>query len=307
MTRLGHRLRRGMTGALGVVLLLALLVQPAAAKEHRLHGQGRLFKVTAAGISPSYVFGTMHSTDPEVLKLPTPVVRAFTASARLVLEMVFTPEVEARMGEAMRLQEGRTLAGIVGPAIYGKLLKRAAVYGLPAQQMNQLQPWAASMIFSVPLAELDREASGILALDRTLQQAADGRGIPVHGLESLKEQIATFSDASEREQIDNLRLTLDLNPEIDSAFAEMKKLYLAGDLDALHAMVKSMFPPKDAHLERQFERDFIEKRNKRMANRMARYVKQGDAFVAIGALHLSGAQGVLHLLEIRGYTVTRIE
>ncbi len=307
MTRPDHRFRRALAGVFAAFLLFAWFVQPAAAKEHRLHGQGRLFKVTAAGVTPSYVFGTMHSTDPDVLKLPAPVAHAFAASGRLILEMVFTPDVETRMSEAMRLKGGRTLAKIVGPEIYGKLVKRAAVYGLPAQQMNGLQPWAASMIFSVPVAELNREAAGKLALDRALQQQANARGIPVYGLESLKEQIATFSDSSERDQIDNLRLTLDLNPEIDSAFAEMKKTYLAGDLSALHSMVKSMFSAKDAHLERQFDKDFIEKRNKRMANRLARYIKHGGAFVAIGALHLSGKDGVLHLLEIRGYTVTRAD
>lgn len=296
-----------LTGMVGACLLLGFLALPAAAKERRLHGQGRLFKVTAAGIAPSYVFGTMHSTDPAILKLPAPVARAFGASARLVLELVFTPDIATRMNEAMQLRHGRTLAKIVGPAIYGKLLKRAAVYGLPAEEINRLKPWAASMVFSVPVAELRREASGALALDRMLQQAAKTRGIPVYGLESLKEQIDAFADPPERDQIENLRLTLDFNPEIDSTFAEMKKDYLAGDLDALHAMAKSMFTAKDAHLERQFETDFIEKRNRRMANRMARYIKRGGTFVAIGALHLSGKEGVLHLLEIRGYTVTRID
>ena len=296
----------GLTGVLGAFLLFVVLVVPAQAKEQRPYGQGRLFKVTAAGIPPSYVFGTMHSTDPEVLALPPPIARAFGSSARLVLEMVFTPEIESSMGETMLLRDGRTLDGIVGPKIYGELLKRAASYGLPAQQLNRFQPWAASLIFSVPVAELNRSAAGVLALDRTLQQAADARGVPVYGLESMKEQIDALSDASERDQIDGLRLTLDLNPEIDAAFAEMKEAYLAGNLDRLHAMAMSMFPDKDGRLAEQFEKDFIEKRNKRMADRMVRHLKQGNAFVAVGALHLSGDQGILRLLERRGYSIAKV-
>jgi uncharacterized protein YbaP (TraB family) len=302
----GHRLPQGVMGAFSAFLLLVVLVLPVQAKEQRLHGQGRLFKVTAAGISPSYVFGTMHSTDPEILVLPPPVARAFDSSLRLVLEMVFTPEIEAHMNEGMLLRDGRTLAGIVGPTIYGDLLKRAAAYGLPAQQMNQFQPWAASLIFSVPVAEIDRGAAGVLELDRSLQRAADARGVPVYGLESLKEQIELFSSGSERDQIDGLRLTLDLNPEIDTTFAEMKEAYLAGDLDRLHAMAMSMFSEKDARLAEQFEKQFIEIRNKRMASRMARHIKQGSAFVAVGALHLSGDKGILRLLETRGYIVTKV-
>jgi uncharacterized protein YbaP (TraB family) len=145
----------------------------------------------------------------------------------------------------------------------------------------------------------------VLALDRTLQQAADARGTPVFGLESLKEQIAAFSGASESEQVEGLRLTLDLNPGLDTTFAEMKEAYLAGDLDRLHAMAQSMYAGQDPRLAKQFEQQFIEDRNKRMASRVVRHVKQGEAFIAVGALHLSGDNGILRLLEARGYKVTR--
>jgi uncharacterized protein YbaP (TraB family) len=40
-----------------------------------------------------------------------------------------------------------------------------------------------------------------------------------------------------------------------------------------------------------------------MADRMQPYLKQGKAFVAVGALHLPGEQGLLKLLEQRGYSV----
>jgi uncharacterized protein YbaP (TraB family) len=297
--------RRCLGLCLAFLLLVPALVLPAAAKEQRVHGQGRLFKVTAAGIPPSYVFGTMHVTDPEVLHVPTPVARAFDDSTRLLLELLFTPEIETRMTEAMLLSDGRNLSDVVGPEIYGKLLKRAAAYGLPARQVNRFRPWAAALIFSVPVGELDRSASGILALDRALQQEADKRGIKVFGLETLEEQVAAFGDMPEADQIASLRLTLELNPNIDALFADMKQAYLKGDLDKLHAMSMSMLG-NDPRLVALFEKEFIEMRNRRMVDRMARHLKQGGAFVAVGALHLSGENGILSLLEKHGYKVSRV-
>lgn len=296
--------RRGLGAWLAALLFIPTLVLPAAAKEQRVHAQGRLFEVGAAGVPPSHVFGTMHVTDPEVLRLPQPVVRAFDDSTRLVLELLFTPEVEARMTEAMLLKDGRTLADVVGPELYDKLLRRAAAYGLQAQQVNRFRPWAAALIFSLPVEELDRSASGILALDRALQATADARGIQVFGLETLDEQVAAFGDMSEADQIATLRLTLDLNPKIDALFAEMKQAYLAGDLARLHAMTLSMMG-NDPHLSAVFEERFIEMRNRRMVERMTRHLKQGGAFVAVGALHISGESGILRLLEKRGFTVKR--
>lgn len=305
MTRLHLFSRRGIAAVLGGLLLFLALGLPAAGKEQRVHGQGRLFEVTAAGVSPSYVFATMHATDPEVLYIPPPVARAFDASTRVLLELVATPEIEARMAEAMLLPAGRTLAEIVGPEIHAKLLRRSAVYGLPAQHMNRFRPWAAALVFSVPVAELDRTASGVMALDRSLQKAADERGLKVFGLETLDEQIAAFGDMPESEQIASLGLTLDLNPKIDALFAEMKQAYLAGDLDKLHAMSLSMLG-YNVDLVESFEKRFIEQRNRRMVERMARHVHQGSAFVAVGALHLSGENGILRLLEKRGYKVSRV-
>lgn len=47
-------------------------------------------------------------------------------------------------------------------------------------------------------------------------------------------------------------------------------------------------------------------RNSRMVERMQDYLHKGNAFIAIGALHLPGEKGVLHLLEQKGFTVTAI-
>lgn len=293
--------------AAAALLSVLLVVLPAAAKEARPHGQGRLFEVTAAAIAPSYVFGTMHSTDPEVLQPPAKVMRAFDRSERLVLELVFDPALEGRMQQAMLLDDGRTLTEVVGPALFARLMRRAALYRLPAQHVNRMKPWAAGLALSLPLSELERAAGGALALDRALQKAADERGIPVYGLESTAEQIDAFDGLSEADQIAALRTTIELNPQIDAIFAEMKEAYLAGDLDRLHAMSRSFYAGSDSGLADLFERRFIEIRNRRMANRLARHVKKGGAFVAIGALHLSGETGVLRLLERRGYTVRRAD
>ena len=51
----------------------------------------------------------------------------------------------------------------------------------------------------------------------------------------------------------------------------------------------------------------LDERNQKMADRIIRLYEQDSTFVAIGALHLPGEQGVLRLLEQRGYRVTPVE
>ena len=59
-----------------------------------------------------------------------------------------------------------------------------------------------------------------------------------------------------------------------------------------------------AAAERLSER-LLDDRNVSMMQSMLPLLLQGEAFVAIGALHLPGEGGVLDLLEQRGYRVTR--
>lgn len=47
-------------------------------------------------------------------------------------------------------------------------------------------------------------------------------------------------------------------------------------------------------------------RNRIMVERMDRHLQAGHAFIAVGAAHLPGEQGILRLLELRGFEVTRI-
>ena len=51
----------------------------------------------------------------------------------------------------------------------------------------------------------------------------------------------------------------------------------------------------------------IDERNLRMRDRLLPILEKGDAFVAVGAMHLSGETGLVELLRQSGYTVTRAD
>ncbi|MGL4405522.1 MAG: TraB/GumN family protein, partial [Notoacmeibacter sp.] len=50
------------------------------------NGQGILWRIGKNGLADSYLFGTMHVTDPRVLNLPAKVQDAFAASTLLIIE-----------------------------------------------------------------------------------------------------------------------------------------------------------------------------------------------------------------------------
>ena len=293
---------------LGALSLALSLVLPGTllAGQDRVHGEGRLWRVEKPGAAPSHIFGTMHTSDSQVVDLPAEVSQAFGSSDRLVLELVLSSDTGMELAQAMVLTDGRTLPDLIGDERFAKVLEGARRYGLPAAQMQFFKPWAVMTFFSLPPAELKREAAGQQPLDQMLQARAQAAGKPVHGLESPSEQLSVFTKLSEADQIALLDVALALNPRIDSLFEDMKQAYLAGDLNRLHAMSEEQSADADPRLVKLFEDRLIGERNQLMADRMLEHLEAGQAFVAIGALHISGDDGILRLLEQNGYSVERV-
>jgi uncharacterized protein YbaP (TraB family) len=120
----------------------------------------------------------------------------------------------------------------------------------------------------------------------------------------MEEQIGIFDTMSEEDQIALLRETLDAQPQMPALFEDLIRAYLAQDLDALMARSERYLQDGDPRLAALFREAAVDSRNRRMAERLEPLLDQGGWFVAVGALHLAGEGGILHLLEERGYQIT---
>jgi uncharacterized protein YbaP (TraB family) len=56
----------------------------------------------------------------------------------------------------------------------------------------------------------------------------------------------------------------------------------------------------------QEENTFLEERNKNWVPKIATFIAQKKTFIAVGAGHLGGPNGLIRLLEQKGYTLTPI-
>jgi len=299
--------RRLLCAALMAVLLVAQLgLRPALAESAMPYGEGLLWRIERAGVAASHLFGTIHVTEPRVLDLPDPVRAAFESADSATFEVIMTDSVRMQLAQAMVLSDGRTLEGLLEAPLYRRTVDAAAHYGLPAEQLRYLKPWAIAMILSVPQEELLRSASGILPLDQYLQGEAQRLGIPLFALETVEEQIALFDDLSIPDQAAMLSSAVDQSGDIATLFDELTRQYLAGDLAGIHASMAEQSKDMDPRFVEVFLLRFNEARNRTMAERMAPSLEAGGAFIAVGALHLPGETGLLKLLAERGYSLARV-
>lgn len=291
------------------VLLIALLpvvYSSVQAAEAHPYGEGLLWRIERDGVAPSYLFGTMHSAEREVIALPDPVAEAFGTANSLVLEIVMSAEVQLVLSQSMILFDGRTLSEIAGPGLAQRIVATGARYGMAAEQLQLLRPWAVMLLFSVPPSEFLRQSTGRVPLDQVLQEQGRARGMALHSLETIEEQVAALAALPEADQLALLDDTLVLNPQIEQVFETMKQAYLARDLAALHRIKDDYAQKTDERIRTTFDERLIYVRNQRMAERMIPHLAKGNAFVAVGALHLSGERGMLNLLAERDYRISRV-
>jgi len=273
--------------------------KPGAVKEQDFN-HGLLWKIETPGIAPSYLFGTYHTNDPRITTLPCPVKDVFDRASSYTMEVITNGAGIVSMAEAMFFNDGKTLKDVLGEPLYQKTLRTVgATETTKTGGINNMKPWAVMMLLSSP-----RAGHG-LYLDMALQFDATHRGMPTYGLETMQEQIAVFNGMSLDDQIVLLRDAVQNYQLTQDAMEELTRAYLKRDLSALLAL-NEKFKPKDARVYADMMDRLLVRRNANMAERMRVRLKEGNAFVAVGALHLPGDNGLLRLLSAAGYHVTRV-
>ena len=293
-------LRRPLPSSWPARLLALLLAVPALAAAAGPYDAGLLWRVEKAGSPPAFLFGTVHVDDPRATRLPEAVARRFDAAGEFTMEVIFDPAMLQTLAGRMLYTDGRDLPQVAGAELFGKMLAAAGDLGLPPEVLRLFRPWAAAMLLITP-----RPQHGDV-LDVALMRRAQAQGKPVHQLETAEEQIALFENLPEGDQLMLLRHTLDNVETARRGVREVVEAWLARDLAAL-ARISERNDTGDPGMRRFNERfrvELIDRRNLRMVERMRPRLEAGG-FIAVGALHLHGAQGVLAHLAVQGYVVTR--
>lgn len=290
------------------ILILALLVAAASASaaERVPYGQGILWKIEQPGAAPNYLLGTMHVNDPRVRNLPAPVRAAFNRAERAVFEIVITPDVRRQVSEMRFLPEGRSLDEILGPQLFDELAARAEAAGMSRDTLRRLKPWAAAMALQPRQANFSRAFRDDLPLDQWMQSNARSRSVPLLELETVQEQLSAYDDMAEADQIAMLRDGLAEARQSDVSVETMTLRYVARDIGAIFHEFQENIDATSGTYARVFATRFIDDRNRTMVKRMQDLLRQGGTFVAVGALHLPGDQGILRLLQRQGFSIIRV-
>nr|CAD6432074.1 polysaccharide biosynthesis protein GumN [Rhizobium sp. Q54] len=279
-----------------------------------INGRGLFWKIEKNGLPPSYLLGTMHVTDPRVLKMPPGAAEAHAAARTIVIESDEILDEKKAMAAILAkpdltmFTDGRSIEALLPAADLADLEDGLRKRGLVLSAVSRMKPWMLAGFVASSACETARKSDGAVFLDKKLALDAIAAGKPVEGLETLEEQLAAMAEMPIDFHLQALVETVRLGDRMDDVVETVTKLYLSEETGLTIPALKALTPTstdEDESAYAAFESAVISNRNHRMAERAAPLLADGSVFLAVGALHLPGEDGLVELLRQQGFTVTR--
>jgi len=285
-----------MTKLLLFIFILVINTPVFAQKEYN----SLFWEISGNGLTePSYLYGTMHTQDSRVFHFKEGVIEAFNSSDTYAMELNLDSINQCELMTSLIMDSTYSLKTLLSKKEY-QLVETFFIdsLGQALFLFNKMQPmFTAQMISTRDLQKQQEEA-----LDFHFFKKAKEQTKKIVGLETMLEQVQAFSSISYEEQAKGLvKAVKEYGKEASVSMDEIMEYYIKGDLNKLLEITEST--EEDEEISKVFIEEFLLKRNYNMADRAVPLITKGSTFIAVGAAHLPGEEGVIELLRKKGYTV----
>lgn len=251
------------------------------------------------------LFGTVHAL-PKGEEWMTPAVEArFDAADTLVLETVIPedPFALAPILAEIGVRPGlKPLAARVSAEVAPRLAPAAAKAGLPLAALDRMETWLAA----ITLSEATLRSMGIVSdagVEPALMVRARAAKKAVVGLETPEQQLRYLDGLPEADQVAMLEATLDDLKQAREDTERLIGLWRVGDVETIAQEFT-----KDAKASPLLTRVLLTDRNARWADWVSGVMKRpGKVFMAVGAGHFGGPDGLLALLAAKGLPAEKLQ
>ncbi len=276
-----------------VIVLLLLL------NNQSVISQSLLWKISGNGLTtPSYVFGTMHLLCEQDFVLSTSIEKAIDSTHQMIMEIDLDAPADPNIAMAMLMKNNTTLKKLLPKRKYKKIQQ----YIVDSLQMNMtalehLQPYllVSTLYPSVMHCKIKSYEAEFLYL-------AKDKNKEIIGLETIEEQFKLFDKIPYKKQAKELYDFITNKNTVANGIYKMIDLYKKQDIENLQKAITTA----DGGMTGDVETTILTDRNTKWIPLISKQIHTIPSFIAVGAGHLGGVNGVINLLKMKGYTVTPI-
>ena len=268
-----------------------------------------LWKVSGNGLKyTSYLFGTHHLIPIQFLDSVPGLYKAFNACGVVVGEMVMSNvDATAKIQQAAIMPDHKTMKDLLSDDKYKVVdteLKSVLKFGL--KELSIMNPALILTLYEMELYKKQIKLSDDKQSDSYFQLVAAEKGMKVIGLETIEQQIdVLFKNGTLNRQAELLYETIQQKDSVLTEMGHLNKLYKGGKLDELVVLSKGAGSVTDITADEYAK--LVDNRNANWLTKFPDLMKDSPCFIAVGALHLAGPNGLIKQLEKAGYKVKPVE
>jgi uncharacterized protein len=264
-------------------------------------GKSLLWKIDGNGLSnASYLYGTIHIIPKKDFVIGKHLRHIIKTSKKVVFEIDLDMTAALKMAMKGMLGKGKTIDDFLSETQQDSLQHFLAdtlqLSPFEILTYKQLKPLFISEIFvTKALGETP------VSFEMEFKKIADSTGIEIAGLETIDDQLNALNKIPLDLQVKLLMESIRNYRKSVEEFQQLVALYKTHDLDQLYALLKG-----DDSGIMNYESVLLTDRNEKWVPRIEKFIKEQNTFIAVGAAHLAGENGVINLLKKKGYTITPI-
>jgi uncharacterized protein len=256
-----------------------------------------LWQVSARGLKQhSYLFGTFHLMCKEDIQFSEQLKNAVKNSRELYMEMdMDDPSILLSGFLYLNMKNGKTLKDLYSEKDYERVEKYFMdTLRTPLMMLQKAKPYFLVALLYPKMMNCPSPTG----VEEELMKLAKENKKEIQGLETMQFQASLFDSIPYEWQAKELLKNIDSNRQYKKEFDTMLLVYKNQQLDEIGKLFnKSEFGSE------AYEDLLITNRNKNWVSQLKKIMNNESVFVAVGAGHLVGENGLINLLQKEGYTV----
>lgn len=286
------------------LFLLSLLLIFQFGFSQKINEKSLLWEISGKNLErSSFLYGTTHIACQGDVLMTDKIQKAFDNSETLALEFDMSdPSLQTKMLLISFAKDGKKMSDRLSTEVVEKLdLLFQSKLGAGFAVFEMLSP----QIFLMQLSLLGLDCPMDLGYDMVFMNLAKAEGKDLVGLESIDTQIDTLFSQSNEDAVAVISYLAENQEELKSETAKILNLYKQNDVQGLYEMTKESF--EDPKYPQNDIKMLLDDRNISWIPVIEKLIAEKPTFVAVGAAHLAGENGVINLLKNQGYTLKPIQ
>lgn len=282
-----------------VLLVKLCMAQPRQQKLVRnADNNSLLWEVSGNGLKEkSYLFGTFHLLCKGDILISEQLKKAMDNSDAVYMELdMDDPSVVMGGLMMLNMKGGKKLPDLYTEEEYKKVSSyfKDSLH-MPISFLESTKPYfLVAMLY--PKMMPCKTVSGV---EEELMKLAKREKKTINGLETMQFQASVFDSIPYEQQAKELLKGIDSMASYAKYFDTMVQVYKSQQLQK----IESLFNKSEFGME-EHQDILLDNRNKNWVVQLKKIMDQQPVFVAVGAGHLVGKNGLIALLKKQGYKVT---